>query len=66
LSCSLLYIWSEYGDEITIDKEPKLVRWHPTQKKIGQRVNMTEKPLQQLMNPQAGNKKTIEIKRLVF
>ncbi len=52
------YIWSEYGDEITVDKEQKLVRWNPTQKKIAQRINMSEKrhiPI---------NKKTIEIKRL--
>ena len=50
------YIWSEYGDEITVDKEPKLVRWNPTQKKIAQRVTMANEK-------QHNIKKTIEIKR---
>ena len=36
-------IWSEYGDEIVVDKQPKNLRWDPSDKKVGQRLSLREK-----------------------
>ena len=36
-------IWSEYGDEITVDKQQKNLRWDPQDKKVGQRLSLREK-----------------------
>lgn len=49
----LFYIWSDYGDEILIDKETKLMRWNPTWKRIGQPIG----------DKTSGVKKAIKIKR---
>ena len=35
--------WSEYGDEIVVDKQPKNLRWDPSDKKVGQRLSLREK-----------------------
>lgn len=32
------YIWSDYGDEIIVDKETKLVKWNPAWQKMSQPV----------------------------
>jgi hypothetical protein len=34
----LLHIWSDYGDEIIVDKETKLVKWNPSWQRISQPV----------------------------
>ena len=36
-------IWSEYGDEIVVDKQPKNLRWDPADKKVSQRLSLKEK-----------------------
>ena len=36
-------IWSEYGDEIVVDKQPKNLRWDPSDKKVSQRLSLREK-----------------------
>jgi hypothetical protein len=54
-------IWSDYGDEILVDKEPKLIRWNPSQKKISQRINFGNAREKQSCEPQ---KKIIDLKKL--
>jgi hypothetical protein len=54
-------IWSEYGDEIPVDKEPKLIRWNPSQKKIAQRINVGAFKERQ---KRAQQKKAVDMKKL--
>ena len=43
LKCNLfLHIWSDYGDEIVVDKGQKLTKWCPTGK-VSQRLSMKER-----------------------
>ena len=43
LKCDLfLYIWSDYGDEIVVDKGQKLTKWCPSGK-VSQRLSMKER-----------------------
>jgi len=67
LLTSFFHIWSEYGDEIQVDKEPKLIRWNPSQKKIAQRINVGSATTDKGHHPPPPQhqleKKMIEIKR---
>ena len=38
-----IHIWSEYGDQIVVDKQPKNLRWDPSVKKLGQRLTLRER-----------------------
>ena len=43
LKCDIfLHIWSDYGDEIVVDKGQKLTKWCPTGK-VSQRLSMKER-----------------------
>ena len=46
-SLPFVYIWSEYGDEIVVDKQPKNLRWDPTDKRLAQRLTLRERGLKQ-------------------
>ena len=41
-------IWSEYGDEIVVDKQPKNLRWDPADKKVSQRLSLREKGIKKV------------------
>ena len=57
LKCDIfLHIWSDYGDEIVVDKGQKLTKWCPTGK-VSQRLSMKERGAKVLKEKKKQKKK---------
>ena len=57
-----MYIWSDYGDEIIVDKGQKLTKWCPTGK-VSQRLSMKERGAKVLKEKKKRKKKGKEEKK---
>ena len=54
-----MHIWSDYGDEIVVDKGQKLTKWCPAGK-VSQRLSMKERGAKVLKQKKKSKKKSVK------
>ena len=57
-----MHIWSDYGDEIVVDKGQKLAKWCPSGR-VSQRLTMKERGAKVLKKKKKKNKRGQNLKK---